>query len=120
MKIHRALNAVRTRRQIRSRAKIFGVAARPRLAVFKSNTSIYAQLIDDEKGKTLASASSRHISAKEKKMTKSDSAKQVGELLAKKAKEAGIARAVFDRRGYKYHGRVKALAEGARNGGLVI
>jgi large subunit ribosomal protein L18 len=120
MNIQRALNNVRSRRQARSRARINGTSKRPRLAVFRSNASIYAQLIDDEAGRTIVSASGREVKDKIKKAAKSEIAKQVGELLAKKAKAAGVQAAVFDRRGYKYHGRVKALSDGARSGGLVI
>jgi large subunit ribosomal protein L18 len=81
---------------------------------------MYAQLIDDEAGRTLISASASEVKSPLKKVGKSETAKLVGELLAKKAKSAGVVAAVFDRRGYKYHGRVKALCEGARNGGLAI
>ena len=119
MNAHKKLNTVRARRQVRSRAKIFGTLKRPRLAIFKSNTSIYAQLINDDLGHTLVSASNREMKA-DKKATKSEVSKQVGVLLAEKAKKGGIMAAVFDRRGHKYHGRIKALAEGAREGGLKI
>lgn len=107
----------RRRRHHRIRAKIKGTEKRPRLAVFRSHSHIYAQLIDDQKARTLASASSKEI---EKKGTKSEIAYLVGELIAKKAKELGIRKVVFDRGGFKYHGRVKKLAEGARKGGLVF
>ncbi len=107
----------RKRRHKRIRKKIFGTAKIPRLCVFRSNKHIYAQLIDDEKGHTLISASDLEIKL-EKKLTKVEKSKEVGKLIAKKAKEVGIERVVFDRGGYKYHGRVKALAEGAREGGL--
>ncbi len=110
------LNDRRSRRVRRTRAKIVGDATRPRLAVFRSNITIYAQLIDDVKGRTLAAASSREVKAAKK--TKSELAARTGELLAEKAQKAGITQVVFDRRGYAYHGRVKALAEGARKGGL--
>ena len=100
------------------RKKIFGTPARPRLTVFRSNTSIYAQIIDDESGKTLASASSRVKSIKDTKTTKVEKSSQVGKNLAQAAQKAGIAKIVFDRNGYRYHGRVKSLAEGARSGGL--
>lgn len=102
----------RLRRHKRVRAKIFGTAQRPRLCVFKSNQHIYAQLIDDEKGKTLAAASDLEIKKSAEKT------KEVGKLIAEKAKVKKIEKVVFDRGGYKYHGRVKALAEGAREGGL--
>ena len=103
-------------RHRRIRGKISGTAVRPRLLVFRSHRHIYGQLIDDEKGKTLVSAKDSEI--KSKKMKKGDLAKEVGMLLAKKALEAKIKEIVFDRRGYKFHGRVKQLAEGARSGGL--
>lgn len=115
MNYRKSLNKIRGRRVHRNRARIFGTALRPRLAVSRSNRFVYAQLIDDEKSRTLAHASSREL--KEKK-TKKDAAKLVGELLAKRALEHSIKEAVFDRRDYKYHGRVQALADGARSGGL--
>ena len=98
----------------RVRNKISGTAARPRLSVFRSNKQIYAQVIDDETAKTLVSASSLGMEA----MPKKEQAAKVGEALAQKAIEAGIMTVVFDRNGYLYHGRVKELADGARNGGL--
>jgi len=120
MNSRKLLNKKRARRVLRTRAKIFGSASKPRLAIFRSNSSIYAQLIDDEKGNTLVHASSRELRAAGKKAPKTEVAKLVGELLAKKAKEKGIKEAVFDRRNYKYHGRVRAVGEGARSGGLKI
>ena len=90
----------------------------PRLSVFRSNTEIYAQLIDDVNGVTLASASSREKDIKAQKATKTEKSKMVGESIAKKAIAAGLAACVFDRGGFLYHGRVKAVAEGAREGGL--
>lgn len=99
----------------RVRNKISGTTERPRLSVFRSNKQIYAQVIDDLTGKTLASASSLKI---EGKATKTEVAAMVGEMIAKNAIEAGIQNVVFDRNGYLYHGRVKQLAEAARNGGL--
>ncbi len=99
------------------RGKISGTAERPRLSVFRSNKEVYAQLIDDIAGTTLASASSRD-KAFAKTGTKIEQSKAVGLALATKAKEQGIAVVVFDRNGYLYHGRVKSLAEGAREGGL--
>lgn len=102
----------------RVRKKIFGSNDKPRLSVFRSNKQIYAQLINDDQGTTLVSASSREKAFEDKKIAKSDMAKEVGKLLAEKAKEAGIEKVVFDRNGYLYHGRVKSLAEGAREGGL--
>ena len=110
-------NAQRLKRHKRVRGKISGTPERPRLNVFRSETNIYAQVIDDVSGKTLVSASSL-----EKDFacegTKSDAAKQVGQMVAERAKAAGITTVVFDRGGYVYHGRVAALAEGAREGGL--
>ncbi len=108
---------LRERRHRRIRGKIAGTAERPRLAVFRSNRGISAQLIDDQSGKTVAAASWQHVK-KSFKGTKSDQAKEVGKLLAANAKKAGVERCVFDRGGYLYHGRVQALAEGAREGGL--
>ena len=98
----------------RVRGKISGTAQRPRMTVFRSNKQIYVQLIDDLAGKTLASASSRAIEGGNKK----EQAAQVGAEIAKKAQEAGITTVVFDRNGYLYHGRIKELADAARNGGL--
>ena len=97
------------------RAKISGSASRPRMTVFRSNKQIYVQLIDDLTGVTLASASSLGMT---EKVAKKEQAAKVGELVAKKAQEAGITVVVFDRNGYLYHGRVKELADAARKGGL--
>lgn len=105
----------RIRRRIRKVS--FGTSERPRLSVFRSNKEIYAQLIDDDKGVTLASASSRDKEFKAKG-TKSEIAHEVGKAIAEKAKKAGIEKAAFDRGGNLYHGRVKSLAEGAREAGL--
>ena len=107
----------RARRRRRVRGKVTGTAERPRLAVFRSNVGIYAQLIDDSEGKTLASASSLGL-PKSFKGTKTAQAAEVGKRLAAAAEKAEIKTCVFDRAGYLYHGRVKALAEGAREGGL--
>lgn len=104
------------RRRNRVRGKIFGTAQRPRLSVFRSNRYIYAQLVDDEKGETLVGIKNSEVKSREAK--KADKAKETGLLIAKKAIEKSIKKIVFDRGGYKYHGRVKALAEGAREGGL--
>ncbi len=104
----------RERRRKRIRAKVVGTEARPRLAIFKSNKAIYAQIIDDDKGVTLASATSLTLKGK----TKTDQSKQVGIAVAKAAIAKGIKKAVFDRGGFIYTGRVQALAEGAREGGL--
>jgi large subunit ribosomal protein L18 len=109
----------RVRRHRRVRKSVGGDATRPRLAVYRSNRHIYAQLIDDLEGRTLASASSLEAEGRADGR-KSATAKAVGELLARRAKEAGIERAVFDRGGRLYHGRVRSLAEGAREGGLRI
>lgn len=106
----------RKRRHKRVRAKISGTKDRPRLCIFKSNKHIYAQLIDDEKNKTLATVGDLKI--KKGKKLKVDIAKEVGKLIAEQAKTLKIEKVVFDRGGYQYHGRVKALAEGAREGGL--
>ncbi|MCI4650548.1 50S ribosomal protein L18 [Phaeodactylibacter sp.] len=103
----------------RIRNKITGTPERPRLNIYRSNKYIYAQLIDDIQGHTLASASSREESVA-KDANKSEQSKEVGKLLAERAKAANIDRAVFDRGGYLYHGRVKSLAEGAREGGLQL
>lgn len=112
-----ALNKVQKRIRIkrRVRGKISGSAELPRLSVYKSNKEIYAQLIDDKAGKTLASASSRVLTAKGNKV---EISAEVGKAIAEKAKAAGIENIVFDRNGFVYHGRVKALADGAREGGL--
>src|SRR4028118_970832 len=104
---------IRIKRSIRS--KVSGTAERPRLSVFRSNTGIYAQIIDDTIGKTLVSASSKEIDTKGLNVEVS---KDVGQKLAEKATSNGISMVVFDRGGYLYHGKVKALAEGAREGGL--
>lgn len=114
------LNQKRMRRAARNRAKIFGTAAKPRLSVSRSNRYIYAQLIDDEKSSTLMHASSRELSKKDAKKSKTELARLTGELLAKRAAEKGIGAAILNRGAYKYHGRVKALAEGAIKGGLKI
>ncbi len=109
----------RIKRSIRIRFKINGTTDRPRLTVFRSNRYIYAQVIDDTLGKTLSFINEKEIqSSKEKKMTKNEKANLAGQLLAKKAILSKISKVVFDRNGYKYHGRVKALAEGAKMGGL--
>ena len=106
----------RVRIQLRQRKRIQGTAERPRLAVFRSNLGISAQLIDDLGCKTVAAASWQQL--KKFKGSKSEQANEVGKLLAANAKQAGVETVVFDRGGYLYHGRVKALAEGAREGGL--
>ena len=103
------------KRKIRTRAKLQGTKERPRLSVFRSNVAIYVQLIDDENGKTILSVSEKHL---QKAGNKTERAKQVGLFVAKKAQEKKIKKALFDRGSYSYHGRVKAVAEGAREGGL--
>lgn len=108
----------RERIHLHIRTKISGTTIKPRLSVFRSNRDIYAQLIDDEKGQTLTAASSSDKALKAVKSNKTDKARQVGQELAKKAVALGISECVFDRSGYLYHGRVKALSEGAREGGL--
>ena len=105
----------RQKRHRRLRARIAGTAGRPRLAVYRSLSQIYAQVIDDQSGRTLAAASS--LEAKDH-AKKSDAAKAVGTKIAEKAKAAGIEEVIFDRGGYRYHGRVKALADAARSNGL--
>jgi large subunit ribosomal protein L18 len=106
----------RLRRRRRVRAKVRGSAERPRVSVFRSNRGIFAQLVDDDAGRTLASVS--WTEADLRSLKPMEQAKRAGELLAERAKAAGVETAVFDRGGYQYHGRVKALAEGAREGGL--
>ncbi|MBI2062373.1 MAG: 50S ribosomal protein L18 [Candidatus Yanofskybacteria bacterium] len=110
----------RARRHKRIRAIIKGTSERPRVAVFKSNKHVFVQFIDDTIGKTILS--SKIISAKKSKMkgTKTTKAGSIGEMLAEKAKELGISEAVFDRGGFKFHGRVKAVAEGLKKGGIKI
>ncbi len=104
-------------RKSRVRAKIFGTKDRPRLSVYRSNKYIYAQVINDDKGETLSSVYEKEITAKG---NKTERAKELGLLLAKKSLEKKIKSVIFDRGGYKYHGRVKAFAEGAREGGLTF
>jgi large subunit ribosomal protein L18 len=108
----------RLRIKMRIRKVVSGTAERPRLSIFRSNKQIYAQLINDMAGSTIAAASSGEKGILEKKGTKTDKAKLVGQLIAERAKEHGIEMVVFDRGGYLYHGRVKALADAAREGGL--
>lgn len=104
------------RRKKKVRAKIIGTEKRPRFSVFRSNRNIYAQLIDDSKGETLVSAS--NLSKDSEKSSKTEQAKKVGEKIAKAALVKKIKKVVFDKSGYKYHGRLKALAQAAREGGL--
>ena len=109
-------NVARQRRHRRVRTRVAGTADRPRLAVYRSLTQIYAQVIDDKTGRTLAAASS--LDAKDSKAKRADAAKAVGTKIAEKAKAAGVNEVIFDRGGYRYHGRVKALADAARSNGL--
>ncbi len=115
-------NKVIARKKIhyRIRKKVFGSATKPRLNVFRSNAEIYAQLIDDANGHTLASASSRDKDIAAQKVTKTEKSKLVGGAIARKAAELGIKDCVFDRGGFLYHGRIKAVAEGAREGGMLF
>ena len=108
--------AARQRRHRRVRKKVVGTGDRPRLAVYRSNKHIYAQLIDDVAGRTLASASTMEVGGKD--AGRKDAARAVGAAVADRAKEAGVSRVTFDRGGFQYHGRVRAVAEAAREGGL--
>jgi len=108
----------RLRRRRRVRARVTGTAERPRLSVYRSNRGVFAQLVDDRQGHTVAAVN--WIEPELRKLSASAQAKRAGELLAERAKAAGVESCIFDRGGYKYHGRVKALAEGAREGGLVF
>lgn len=112
MNYKKILNKIEERKKKRVRSKIFGTSDRPRLSIFKSNRYIYAQLIDDNESKTLCSVSTKQIAKKDKK--------NLGEFIAKKASEKGIKKAVFDRGNYKYHGRIKEIAEEIRKGGLQL
>jgi large subunit ribosomal protein L18 len=109
------IREARARRKRRIRGRLEGTPARPRVSVFRSNKAIYAQLVDDAAG-----GAARSVEIESAGLKKSEVARKVGELLAQRAKDKGIERVVFDRSGYLYHGRVKALAEGAREGGLVF
>ncbi|MDP8951288.1 MAG: 50S ribosomal protein L18 [Actinomycetota bacterium] len=115
MAVDLAKRAHKNRRRARIRRKMFGTAERPRLSVYRSNAHIYAQLVDDFAAHTLTAADSREVEGAE---NRTDAARKVGEILARRAGDAGIEAVVFDRGGNKYHGRVAALAEGARSGGL--
>ena len=112
--------AARIRRQVRGRKKIAGTAARPRLVVSRSSRHLFVQVVDDTVGKTVASASTMEADLRSFDGDKTAKAKKVGELVAARAKDAGIEAVVFDRGGNKYHGRVAAIAEGAREGGLSL
>lgn len=121
-KFRKALST-RKRRHVRVRAKVSGTAARPRLNVFRSSVHIYAQVIDDDRGRTLVSASDLEQEVLDRAgsdATKSAKARAVGSVVAERAKAAGIDTVVFDRGGYLYHGRVKAVADGAREAGVVF
>lgn len=111
-------SSARQKIRYRIRKKISGTSSKPRLSVFRSNSDIYAQLIDDTNGATIAAASSKQKDISAQKAPKIEKSKMVGEAIAKKATELGIKNVVFDRSGYIYHGRVKAVADGAREGGL--
>lgn len=117
---HRDRNEARQRRHLRIRKSLVGTPERPRLCVFRSSIHIYAQLIDDRAGRTLAAASTLDPEIRERAASakKADAGKMVGQLIARRAQERGVRRVVFDRGGYVYHGRVRALAAGAREGGL--
>jgi large subunit ribosomal protein L18 len=112
--------AARIRRQVRGRKKIAGTAARPRLVVSRSSRHLFVQVVDDTVGKTVASASTMEADLRSFDGDKTAKAKKVGELLAERAKSAGVEAVVFDRGGNKYHGRVAAIADGAREGGLSL
>jgi large subunit ribosomal protein L18 len=112
--------AARIRRQVRGRKKIAGTAVRPRLVVSRSSRHLFVQVVDDTVGKTVASASTMEADLRSFEGDKTAKAKRVGELVAARAKDAGIEAVVFDRGGNKYHGRVAAIAEGAREGGLSL
>ena len=120
MNSRKHLNQVRKQRVGRVRARVFGTKERPRLAIKKSNKYTSAQLIDDAAGRTLAHVSAGNLPENGKVGVKAEQARKAGEFLAKKALELGIKRAVFDRRAYQYHGRVKAFVDGARSAGLQI
>lgn len=110
-------NLKRERRRARNRAKIFGTSVKPRLSVFRSNNYTYAQLIDDEKKVTIVSASTRELKGS---ANKTSQAKSLGQLIGQKSQKAGIKEAVFNKGSYLYHGRIKAVAEGARESGLKL
>ncbi|MCI0777884.1 MAG: 50S ribosomal protein L18 [Chloroflexi bacterium] len=120
MKRSKTAQAARLRRHLRVRKRVYGTGEKPRLCVYRSLTHIYAQVIDDDRGHTIAAASDVDADARGevKGKRKSDVAKVVGELIGKRAKEQGVSTVVFDRGGYQFHGRVKALATGAREAGL--
>ncbi|GAA4475259.1 50S ribosomal protein L18 [Enteractinococcus fodinae] len=113
-------NAARRRRHARVRKRIQGTAARPRLVVNRSARHIFAQVIDDEAGVTLASASTMEADLRALEAEKTEKARKVGEMIAQRAEDAGVTQVVFDRAGHKYHGRIAAVADGAREGGLKL
>jgi large subunit ribosomal protein L18 len=113
-----SVRKARAKRRTRIRGKISGTPERPRVSVFRSNRGVYAQLIDDTRGVTIVAARSQEVDASG--LDKTAAARKVGELLGQRARGAGVEKVVFDRSGYLYHGRVKALAEGAREAGLVF
>lgn len=122
MKLQKRLNSRKKLRTNRTRAKVFGTADRPRLSIFRSNKFIYAQLINDKKSETMVSANDKEIinGSTEKHLNKTQRAKELGKLIAQKAKKAKINKVVFDKGPYKYHGRVKSVAEGVREGGIIF
>ena len=113
-------NAARRRRHMRVRKRINGTAVRPRLVVNRSSRHIFAQVIDDEAGATLVSASTMEADLRALEADKSEKARKVGEIIAQRADDAGVTQVVFDRAGHKYHGRIAAVADGAREGGLQL
>jgi len=113
-------SSARQKIKFRIRKKISGVSVKPRLSIFRSNTDIYAQLINDDNGTTIAAVSSKDKDILAQKVNKTEKSKLVGNAIARKATELGVTTVVFDRGGYIYHGRVKAVAEGAREGGLLF
>ena len=117
-KIVASRSSSRIKRHERLRLKLSGTGTRPRLAIFRSLSHIYAQVIDDTSGSTLAAASSLEAELRGAEGTKTDDAKRVGKLVAERAKAAGVEKVVFDRAGFQYHGRVRSLAEAAREAGL--
>lgn len=120
MSSKQTMRAARLRRHVRVRRRISGTASTPRLAVFRSNQHIYAQVIDDEAGRTLAAASDVESELRAESVSKSERARMVGALVARRVQEVGISAVVFDRGGFRYAGRVRALADAAREEGLVF
>ncbi|KKU15330.1 50S ribosomal protein L18 [Candidatus Wolfebacteria bacterium RIFCSPLOWO2_01_FULL_45_19] len=120
MNRQKKLNKIRVRRKIRARSRLFGTQERPRLSVFRSNRNMFLQLIDDKKGMTLASVSTRELKEAARKKSKVSQAELIAAALFQKAKKLGITKAIFDRGFYQYHGRVKAVAEVLRKEGLQL